>query len=233
MKSFRNLIGVLLIMGTSVAVGYGLSRVSPQTGSSGGPSADSAATLPKDIFPETRNRLPAINREDLDEAGKKLYDAARGGAFGPDRLRLYSPQLAAAMSVTNDYLRNKSGLELRLAEVATLVTAREMDCQYVWTAHEAIAMKAGIQQETIDIIKYRKPLKGLGEEETSIIQMGREVMGKHMVSSDTAARALKLFGNQKLVDILSVMGYYASNAILLNTFDQHVRPADKALLPIP
>ena len=56
---------------------------------------------------------------------------------------------------------------------------------------------------------------------------------KHHVSSDVAARALSLFGKQGLVNIASLMGDYASTAILLNTFDQHVRPADKPLMPMP
>jgi hypothetical protein len=53
------------------------------------------------------------------------------------------------------------------------------------------------------------------------------------VTSATAARALNLFGKQELVNIVSLMGDYASTAILLNVFDQHVRPADKPLLAIP
>jgi hypothetical protein len=57
-------------------------------------------------------------------------------------------------------------------------------------------------------------------------------MSKHRVSSDVAGRALNLYGKQELVNIVSLMGDYASTAILLNTFDQHVRPTDKPLLPI-
>jgi hypothetical protein len=53
------------------------------------------------------------------------------------------------------------------------------------------------------------------------------------VGSDTFARALKLFGNQGVVNIVSLMGDYAATTILLNVSDQHVRPRDKSLLPIP
>ena len=137
------------------------------------------------------------------------------------------------MNGVNDYLRKKSGLETRLAELAILVTARELDCEYVWTAHEPQGLQAGLQQETVDIVKYRKSLKGLGEKEAVIIQLGREAIRKHQVSSATAARALNLFGNQGLVNVVSLMGDYASTAILLTAFDQHVRPTDKPLLPIP
>ena len=53
------------------------------------------------------------------------------------------------MTGVNDYLRRKSGLDSRVVELAILVTAREMDCEYVWTAHEPAAQKAGLQQQTM------------------------------------------------------------------------------------
>jgi len=236
MRSFQTLIGLLLVTGTTVAGGHALSRTSEQatSGAVGASSQASGGTLPKDIHPETGNRFPAIKREELNEAGKKLYDA-RGAAdaFGPGAIRLYSPPVVAAMTGVNDYLRRKSGLDPRLVELAILVTAREMDSEYVWTAHEPAAQKAGLAQGIIDTVKYRRPLTTLGEKEAVIVQLGRDSISKHKVGSDTFARALKLFGNQGVVNIVSLMGDYAATTILLNVSDQHVRPRDKSLLPIP
>ena len=121
----------------------------------------------------------------------------------------------------------------RLVELAILVTARESDCEYVWTAHEPQGLKAGLSQETIDIVKYRKSAKGLAEKDAVVIDLGREVLSKHHVTPEVAAQALNSFGKQGLVNIVSLIGDYASTSILLNSFDQHVRPADKPLLPIP
>ena len=178
------------------------------------------ARLPNDIHPNTGNRFPAIKPDAAD-------------SFGPGAIRLYSPPVAAAMTAVNDYLRYKSGLEPRLVELAILVTAREMDCEYVWTAHEPAAQKAGLQQEIIDIVKFRRPLTTLGEKESVIAQLGRDAIGKHKVGSDTFARAVRLFGNQGVVNIVSLMGDYAATTMLLNVADQHVRPKDTPLLPIP
>jgi 4-carboxymuconolactone decarboxylase len=234
MRPFQTLIGLLLVIGTTVAAGLALGRPSEQatSGVAGASSQASARTLPKDIHPETGNRFPAIKREELNDAGKKLYDT-RGAAdaFGPGAIRLYSPPLAEAMTGVNDYLRRKSGLDPRLVELAILVTAREMDSEYVWTAHEPAAQKAGLAQEIIDTVKYRRPLTTLGEKEAVIVQLGRDAISKHKVGSDTFARAVKLFGNQGVVNIVSLMGDYAATTILLNVSDQHVR--DKSLLPIP
>ena len=151
------------------------------------------APLPKDIDSKTGNRFPAIKPD------------AQPDSFGPGAIRQYSPPVAESMTAVNDYLRRKSGLEPRLVELAILVTAREMDCQYVWTAHEPPALKAGLQQEIIDIVKFRRPLTKLGDKETVIVQMGRDVIRTHKVASDTFARAVKLFGNQGVVNIVSLI----------------------------
>jgi 4-carboxymuconolactone decarboxylase len=236
MKSFQALIGLLLLIGTGVAAGYAQSGRSEQAATTAGAMASQASggTFPKDVYAETGNRLPAIKRDAMDDAGKKLFDA-RGqvDGFGPGGIRLYSPPVAQSMESVNDFLRHKSGLDPRLVELAILVTARESDCEYVWTAHEPQGLKAGLPQETIDVVKYRKSTEGLAEKDAVIISLGREVLGKHHASSATAARALSLFGNQGLVNIVSLIGDYAATTILLNAFDQHLRPADKPLLPIP
>jgi 4-carboxymuconolactone decarboxylase len=198
------------------------------------PSQASGPSLPPDIHPETGNRFPVIKREALSDAGKKLYDA-RGVAdgFGPGAIRLYSPPVADLMTNINDYLRRKSGLEPRLVELAILVTAREMDCAYVWTAHEPAALKAGLSPQIVDVVRNRRPVTAIGETEAVIIQLGRDSITRHKVASETFARAVKLFGHQGVVNILSLMGDYAATTILLNAADQHVRPRDKSLLPIP
>jgi len=235
-KLLKPLIVLLLVMATSVAAGHALrGRSEPAVTTAGGsPGQGSGGTFPKDVFADTGNRLPAIKRDAMDDAGKKLFDA-RGpvDGFGPGGIRLYSPTVAEDMGSVNDYLRHKSGLDSRLVELAILVTAREEDCEYVWTAHEPQGLKAGLPQDTIDVVKHRKSTEGLPEKDAVIISLGREALGKHHVSSTTAARALSLFGNQGLVNIVSLMGDYAATTVLLNSFDQHVRPADKPLLPIP
>ena len=202
-------------------------------------AAAKAATLPQDVYPDSLNRLPLIQREDLDEAGKKIYDSTVGdsrmlaGLQGPGGIRLYSSRLAEHFRAVNNYLRFETDLGRRLTELAILVTAREEDSQFEWAAHEPAGRKEGLEQTVIDIVKYRKPLTGLGEKEAVIIQLGREVFGKRKVSSDTFARAVKLFGKAGLVNLVSLMGTYSSTSLLLRTFDQQLHPDQKPLLPIP
>lgn len=192
------------------------------------------ASLPPDVYPETGNRFPKAKREELDDLGKQMFDKLPANARGgPSSIRIYSPKVAEALRMENDYLRIESGMDSQIKELAILVTARELDSQYIWTSHEPQARAAGVPQEVIDAVKHRRPLTGFGEKETVIIQLGREAVGQHKVTSETFARALKLLGRPGLVNVVSLIGNYAANAILLNTVDQGMDPGVTPRLPIP
>jgi 4-carboxymuconolactone decarboxylase len=204
--------------------------------------AQTAATappeqLPPDIDPESRSRLPRLKRENLDQQGRELYDALAGdsrrltGVGGPAGIRMYSPRAGDMARRLNNYLRFESGLGARTVELAILVTAREFDSQFEWSAHEPPALKAGISRELIDLIKRRAPVTGVSEQDAAIIELGREVFGTHRVSSATYARALKALGPKNLVDLTVLMGEYSATAVLLATFDLQLAPGERPPLP--
>src|SRR5207237_3431766 len=100
----------------------------------------------------------------------------------------------------------------RLSELAIITTAREHDQPYEWSLHEMEALSVGLETSIVDVVRNRKPLVGLGEKETAIVQFGRE-LGRHEVTSDTYARALKLFGKTDLVDLVDLMAQYSATAV--------------------
>ena len=194
--------------------------------------------LPPDVYPDSRCRLPLQKREELDEAGKKIYDhhvtpggQSLAGLNGPGGIRLHSSRLSVLQSPPSRYLRWEAGLSGQIRELIILVTAREMNSEFEWFQHEAEALKEGLPRSIVDAVKYRKPLDGIPETESAIIAFGRELIGKRKVSPETFARALKLFGRRTLVDIVSLMGNYASTALLLVAFDAHLPEGQEPSLP--
>jgi 4-carboxymuconolactone decarboxylase len=200
-------------------------------------SVSSGQSLPADINKDSLSRFPVVKREQMDENGKKVYDLVAGGAgkvaspTGPASIGLYSPGVAEPMRRLNDYLRKSGLLGDRLSELAILVAAREVDEQYVWSAHEPAALKAGVAQPVIDVVKYGRDVSGLGEKEAAIIRFGRQLFREKKMSSDVFAKTVELFGRQGTVELTALMGDYQLNGLLLKVADQHL-PADrKPLLP--
>ena len=195
--------------------------------------------MPSDIDPQSGFRLPLPKREDLDEAGKLHYDrAARPGASiaglqGPSGIQLYSLQTAEHMRALNRYLRFEAGFTPRVREIAILTTAREMDSQFEWVAHEPEALKEGVEPDVIDVIKHRKPTDGLNETDATVIELGRQIFRDHKVTSNMFAKAKALFGPNKLIELVMLMGNYAGTAALLAVVDMQLHPGQKPLLPIP
>ena len=195
--------------------------------------------MPSDIDPQSGFRLPLPKCEDLDDAGKAHYDrvAAPGatiaGLQGPSGIGLYSPKASEHARALNRYLRFEAGLAARVREIAILTTAREMDSQFEWAAHEPEARKEGVEGRVIDVIKHRMPTAGLEETDATVIELGRQIFRDRKVTSDTFAKAKALFGANKLVELVMLMGNYAGTAVLLTAVDMQLHPGQKPLLPMP
>jgi len=195
--------------------------------------------MPTDIDPQSGFRLPLPRREDLDEAGQKTYDrgttpgATIAGLQGPAGIQLFSPKTAPHLVAINRYLRFEAGFTPHVREVAILTTAREMDSQFEWVAHEPEALKEGVPQQVIDIIKHRRSTAGIDDTDATVIELGRQLWRDHKVTSQTFAKAKALFGPNKLIDLVLLMGNYAGTAALLAAVDMQLHAGKKPLLPIP
>ena len=180
---------------------------------------------PEDIDPQSGCRLPLPRREDLDEEGQRTYDRLAdpaGGTLrglrGPGGIQLHSPELSRRSRPLNHYLRHEAGLGGRARELAILATARELDSQFEWAAHEPAALDEGIAPEIIDAIRYRGVTAGLAEPDAIVVDLAREIFAARRVSPQTFARVLHQFGRRQLVDLVALMGNYAATAALLTAF---------------
>ena len=217
----------------------GLSTAQPAIAQSAGNPPSTGTTMPSDIDPKSGFRLPLPKREDLDEAGQKAFDRGNtpggtiAGLQGPAGIQLFSPKTAANVSALNRYLRFEAGFTPHVREVAILTTAREMDSQFEWVAHEPEALKEGVPQSTIDIIKFRRSTDGIDATDALIIELGRQLWRDHKVESETFAKLKTIFGPNKLVELVMLMGNYAGTAALLSAVDMQLHTGKKPMLPIP
>ncbi len=185
--------------------------------------------LPPDINPVTLSRLPPVIPADLDEEGKRLL-AARTDykpGPGPTHVSIYSPReidLGVPTGV-------KSPVGPRYFQLAVLITAREIDQQYEWSSHELAGRRQGLEQSVIDVVKYNRDVASLSEKDGTLITFGRELFRKHRVSSELWQKMVSLFGRQRTVQLMMIMGDYFRAGLMLNAVDQHLPPEREALLP--
>ena len=203
------------------------------------PAIASAQTpLPPDINPVTLSRLPPISRNDLDAEAQRALDARANPpspAPGPGHITVYSPKTAEGFGAVGRALGVPRGegfpLGVRYFQLVVLITAREIDQQYEWSAHEPAGLRAGLEQSVIDVVKYNKSVAGLSEKDATLITFGRALFRDHKVASDLWAKMVDLFGRQRTVEIMMLMGDYFTVGNMMNAVDQHLPPERQALLP--
>jgi len=164
--------------------------------------------------------MPEIPADKLTEAQKKAaeeFAAGRGTAvFGPFVPLLRSPEVMLRAKAMRDYLRYKSVLPPKLNEFAILITSRRWTQQYEWEVHCPIAIKAGLSAEVAKAVAEGRRPAGMSEEEAIVYEVCTELHNNQSVSDTTYARALAKFGEQGIMDMVGVNGYYTFLAMVLN-----------------
>ena len=191
--------------------------------------AQAQNSLPPDIHPVTLSRLPPVTAQDLDEEGQRLLDARTNftPGPGPTHVTIYSPRERDLGIPTGE----KSPVGPRYFQLAVLITAREIDQQYEWSAHEPAGLRQGLEQSVIDVVKYNRDVAGLSDKDATLITFGRVLFREHRVGSELWEKMVSHFGRQHTVQIMAIMGEYFRVGFMLNAIDQHLPPGRKALLP--
>ena len=196
---------------------------------------DGQSARPADIHPESLSRLPPLTRGELDADGQRVWDYLAGvngtmPKVGPPPVTIYSPKAAEPIQALNQYLR-RSIVGPRFFELSALVASREFDQQYEWSGHEPAALRAGLEQSTIDVVKYNRDVAGLPEKDATVIRLGRALFRDHKVSSELWAKTVEHFGRQGAIEVTTIMADYAMVGFLLTAVDQQLPPERTPLLP--
>ena len=183
-------------------------------------------------------RLPLASRESVPENQREAFDEivkAAGSVprFGPGSVVLHLPHAHQRLMGFNRFLRSESSLPKKLQELAMLVTARELDCQYIWNAHAASARAAGVSDATVDALRDRKELPKLAADESAVVRYGQEFFRTRRVSKGTSQLALEQLGTRGAVELGLVLGSYALLALMVNSFDVDLPPDRKeSVMPV-
>jgi 4-carboxymuconolactone decarboxylase len=189
------------------------------------------------ISADAQDRMPPIPADKMTEAQKQAvaeFTAARGTLSGPWVALLRSPEVVNRARGLSDYLRFKSVLPPRLSELVILITARQWTQQYEWNAHQALALKGGLSPAIAKAVAEGRRPEHMAEDEEVAYDFCMELHRNHSVSDATYGRALSKFGEQGIIDMIGLNGYYTLIAMVLNTARTPLPPgAAPALAPFP
>lgn len=179
------------------------------------------------------DRMPPIPAERLTDAQRAAFDeltsGPRGKLAGPFVPLLRSPELMRRVQKVGEYLRFESALPDRVKEFAILVVARFWSQGYEWSFHLPLALKAGVTRATAEALANGRRPAALTLEEAVAYDFLGELNADKVVSDQAYARAVEVFGETGVVDLVGFNGYYALLAMAMNTART---PAEAAEIPL-
>jgi 4-carboxymuconolactone decarboxylase len=184
-----------------------------------------------------QERMPPIPADRLTEAQRAAlveFRQVRGELFGPWHAIIRSPQMLNPTRSLSDYLRFNSSLPPRLSEFVILITAREWTSQYEWNAHHALAMQGGLRPEIAAALAEGRRPDGMAPDEAAAYDFCIELHRNRSVSDVTYARALEQLGEQGIMDMIGLSGYYTLISMVINaTRIPLPANATQRLVPLP
>jgi 4-carboxymuconolactone decarboxylase len=162
--------------------------------------ADDGPRFPQPTMEQLNPEQQAVAAEVL-----KQSSAGLGGPYG---MLIKSPELLKRYLLMTDYLRQKTSLPRRLNEMAILLEARLWDAQYEWWAHEPLARKAGVPEAIISDIRDGKRPASMQPDEAIVYDVVTELLNKRQLSDETFGKAKQILGEQQVVDLVAVAGFY-------------------------
>jgi 4-carboxymuconolactone decarboxylase len=182
-----------------------------------------------------QERFPELKPDQMTPAQRAVADAIvsgpRGSIRGPFNAWLRSPELADRLQKLGEHIRFKSSLPPRLNEFAILITARHWNAKFEWYAHYPLAIRAGLKPQIAADLALGKRPAGMADDEAAVYDFCTELRRDRRVTDATFAWVQKLVGDQGVVDLIGVNGYYDLVSMTLNVAEVPA-PAD-GVAPLP
>ncbi|WP_127088201.1 carboxymuconolactone decarboxylase family protein [Aquabacter cavernae] len=133
-------------------------------------------------------------------------------------LLLRSPELAKTAQALGVFCRYGTQFSPRLSELAILVVARHWDAAYEWSVHVHEARKAGVPEPVIAALEKDEVPVFDDADDDLVYRFASSYFANNDVSDDLFAAAQARFGEQAVVELAGLLGYYSMLAICLRIY---------------
>ena len=178
-------------------------------------------------------RLRYVRYEDLDARGQEVWDSlarsrsgtggelvnAEGGLVGPFNAFVRAPRVGRHLSALGGQLRFRTSLGRRLSELAIITVGARWQAEFEWWAHAALAREHGVPDAVVDAIGRGEEPPITAEDERAVYTAARELVTSGRLNQQAYDTAHELLGDEGMVELVSLCGYYTLISYLLNAFD--------------
>jgi len=193
-------------------------------------AGSTAAATTADGAPDRMPAIPADQWTDLQKkAAAEITSGPRKELVGPFIPLLRSPEYMSRLQRVGEYLRYNTKLGPAISEFIILLMARQWTQQFEWYSHQALALKADIKPETIKSIADGGRPVAMSPDQEMVYEFVTEIRLHQSVSDPVYERVKSRFGEQGVIDIAGLCGYYTTLAMLMNVARTPVPPG----VPLP
>jgi 4-carboxymuconolactone decarboxylase len=168
----------------------------------------------------TQDRMPLIPADKLTDVQKKAMEEViagpRGTFVGPFVPLLRSPDFMSRLQKVGEYLRYNTKLGANISEFVILIAARQWTQQFEWDSHDSLALKAGVKPEIIAAVAEGRRPAGMSADEEIAYDFCTELHHNRCVSDAAYARVVNRFGEQGVIDMIGLCGYYTLLGMVTN-----------------
>jgi 4-carboxymuconolactone decarboxylase len=168
-------------------------------------------------------RLKLLSPGEMTADQKSIYDESiaskRGKPPPPMMAWLASPEMARHATRLGAFLRYDTSFPARLSEIAILVTARHWTAHFEWYAHKRLALEGGLDPKIIEDIRCRRTPTFDDPKAKMVYDIAKSLHEGHGIVRSLYDEAVTLIGEQGIVEIIGLCGYYTMVSMTLNTFE--------------
>ena len=146
-----------------------------------------------------------------------------GGIHGPYAAWIKRPKLADAMFGVLTALRDLSIVPRRTRMVATLTVIRHWGADYAWGVNKPLALDAGVPAAVVDAIETRNTPKFDDAGDQLAHSVASELLTDRKLSDVTFEKARAALGEEALVELVSVVGYFSAVALTVVAYEIKAR----------
>ena len=170
-------------------------------------------------------QLPPAERSPAQQAVVDEIVAGKRGRFGgPFEILLRAPEVCRHLSRLGEYLRWGSTLSPALSELAICLTARQIRANYEWHAHAPLAVEGGVPAAALEAIRTGATPHFDATDQALVCRLVTELIDTKRLSDATFAEGVTAFGEQGVVELGTIIGYYTAIGNALNVFEVALPP---------